>query len=94
VARQSTCRPACSRSARAFAKGRLKTTRRRRGRGGASRCGPRCWRRSSSCRSARGLLFPASEGGDRDHVALARGSPALTAAGVEHRRIYDMRHIV
>ncbi len=42
----------------------------------------------------RGLLFPASEGGRID-INNWRGrhwTPALAAAGVEHRRIYDLRH--
>jgi integrase len=41
-----------------------------------------------------GILFPASEGG-RIEINTWRSrdwAPALKAAGVEHRRIYDMRH--
>jgi integrase len=41
-----------------------------------------------------GILFPASEGG---RIAInnfhpREWAPALKAAGIEHRRIYDMRH--
>jgi len=42
----------------------------------------------------RGLLFPAPAGGHID-INNWRGrqwAPALEAAGVEHRRIYDLRH--
>lgn len=42
----------------------------------------------------RGILFPASEGGriGIDTWRSREWAPALKAAGVEHRRIYDMRH--
>ena len=41
-----------------------------------------------------GILFPASEGGriNIDNFRTRECYPALKAAGVEHRRIYDMRH--
>jgi integrase len=41
-----------------------------------------------------GILFPASEGGriNIDNFRMREWSPALNAAGIEHRRIYDMRH--
>jgi integrase len=41
-----------------------------------------------------GILFPASEGGriNIDNFRAREWLPALKAAGVEHRRIYDMRH--
>jgi hypothetical protein len=41
-----------------------------------------------------GVLFPASEGGriNIDNFRSREWVPALQAAGVEHRRIYDMRH--
>jgi integrase len=41
-----------------------------------------------------GILFPAAEGGriNIDNFRSREWTPALKAAGVEHRRIYDMRH--
>jgi integrase len=41
-----------------------------------------------------GILFPSSEGGriNIDNRRSREWVPALKAAGVEHRRIYDMRH--
>jgi integrase len=41
-----------------------------------------------------GVLFPAAEGGriNIDNFRSREWVPALQAAGVEHRRIYDMRH--
>lgn len=41
-----------------------------------------------------GILFPASEGGriNIDNFRRREWAPALKAAGIEHRRIYDMRH--
>jgi integrase len=41
-----------------------------------------------------GILFPASEGGRIaiNNFRSREWAPALQAAGVEHRRIYDMRH--
>jgi integrase len=41
-----------------------------------------------------GVLFPAAEGGriNIDNFRTREWVPALTAAGLEHRRIYDMRH--
>lgn len=41
-----------------------------------------------------GILFPAAEGGriNIDNFRTREWTPALKAAGVEHRRIYDMRH--
>ena len=41
-----------------------------------------------------GILFPASEGGriNIDNFRTREWVPALKAAGVPHRRIYDMRH--
>jgi integrase len=42
----------------------------------------------------RGTLFPAAEGGriNIDNWRSREWLPALKAAGLEHRRIYDMRH--
>jgi integrase len=41
-----------------------------------------------------GILFPASEGGRIaiNNFRSREWAPALKAAGIEHRRIYDMRH--
>jgi integrase len=41
-----------------------------------------------------GVLFPASEGGriNIDNFRAREWAPALKAAGIAHRRIYDMRH--
>jgi hypothetical protein len=41
-----------------------------------------------------GVLFPASEGGriNIDNFRAREWLPALKAAGIEHRRIYDLRH--
>ena len=41
-----------------------------------------------------GVLFPAAEGGriNIDNFRTREWVPALKAAGLEHRRIYDMRH--
>jgi integrase len=40
------------------------------------------------------LLFPAARGGyiDLEKWRYDQWAPALVAVGVEHRRIYDMRH--
>jgi integrase len=42
----------------------------------------------------RGILFPAPEGGriDINNFRHRSWTPALAAAGIEHRRIYDLRH--
>ncbi|MGH2941933.1 MAG: site-specific integrase [Solirubrobacteraceae bacterium] len=41
-----------------------------------------------------GILFPAAAGGriDINNFRSREWAPALKAAGIEHRRIYDMRH--
>ncbi len=41
-----------------------------------------------------GILFPAAQGGriDINRFRSREWAPALKAAGIEHRRIYDMRH--
>jgi integrase len=41
-----------------------------------------------------GILFPAAKGGriDINRWRSREWAPALKAAGIEHRRIYDMRH--
>ena len=40
------------------------------------------------------LLFPAARGGyiDREKFRYRHWAPALRAAGIEHRRVYDCRH--
>jgi integrase len=42
----------------------------------------------------KGILFPAPEGGrvDINNWRNRSWTPSLQAAGVEHRRIYDLRH--
>jgi integrase len=42
----------------------------------------------------RGILFPAAEGGriDINNFRHRSWTPALAAAGIAHRRIYDLRH--
>ncbi len=42
----------------------------------------------------RGILFPASEGGriDINNWRSRSWTPSLAAAGIQHRRIYDLRH--
>lgn len=42
----------------------------------------------------RGILFPAAEGGrvDINNFRHRAWTPALAAAGIAHRRIYDLRH--
>jgi integrase len=42
----------------------------------------------------RGILFPASEGGriEINNFRHRQWTPALAAAGIDHRRIYDLRH--
>jgi integrase len=42
----------------------------------------------------RGIVFPAPEGGriDINNWRHRAWSPALAAAGIKHRRIYDLRH--
>ena len=41
-----------------------------------------------------GILFPASEGGriEINNFRSREWAPALKAAGIAHRRIYDVRH--
>jgi integrase len=42
----------------------------------------------------RGILFPAPEGGriEINNFRHRQWTPALAAAGIDHRRIYDLRH--
>ena len=80
---------------RAFAKGRLKEYAqdgRLAARGAAARAGRRGARGVPGHR--RGILFPAPEGGriDINNWRNRSWTPALEAAGVKHRRIYDLRH--
>jgi integrase len=79
---------------RAFAKGRLKTY------GKTARSRRRVPLRAKvvdaldALPHRSGILFPAAEGGriDINNWRSREWAPALKAAGVEHRRIYDMRH--
>ena len=80
---------------RAYAKGRLKTyakTVALAAAGAAAREGDREPR--DAAHSREGILFPAAGGGriDINNWRTREWAPALKAAGVEHRRIYDMRH--
>ena len=42
----------------------------------------------------RGILFPAPEGGriDINNWRHRQWTPSVAAAGIEHRRVYDLRH--
>jgi len=77
---------------RAFAKGRLKdypkTARSRR------RVPVRVLAALRTLPGRRGILFPAPQGGrvDINRFRHRGWTPALAAAGVAHRRIYDLRH--
>ena len=79
---------------RAFAKGRLKTYAK------TARSRRRVPLRAKVVAAVetlprrQGILFPASEGGriNIDNWRSREWVPALTAAGLDHRRIYDMRH--
>lgn len=79
---------------RAFAKGRLKpypkTARSRRRVPLRSKVGTAL----AQLPHRDGILFPAAEGGriNIDNWRSREWTPALRAAGVEHRRLYDMRH--
>ena len=55
--------------------------------------GARCSTRSRAARRE-GLLFPSRRAGriNIDNFRSREWAPALKAAGIEHRRIYDMRH--
>jgi integrase len=79
---------------RAFAKGRLKTypnTERSRGRVPLR---SKVVVALEELARREGILFPASEGGRIaiNNFRSREWAPALKAAGIEHRRIYDMRH--
>ncbi len=79
---------------RAFAKGRLKEYGKTTGSRRAVPLRARVVEALGSLDRRRGLLFPAPAGG---HIEINnwRGrewTPALEAAGVQHRRIYDLRH--
>ena len=78
---------------RSFAKGRLKKYAKTTGSRRASRCA-KVVGALHGCRECRGLPFPATEGGriKIDNWRFASWAPALEAAGVKHRRIYDLRH--
>jgi integrase len=79
---------------RAFAKGRVKTYAK------TARSRRRVPLRAKVVRALQelpgrqGILFPAAEGGriNIDNWRSREWGPALKAAGLQHRRIYDMRH--
>ena len=50
--------------------------------------------RSSASPTERGILFPAAQGGriEINNFRHRQWTPALAAAGIDHRRIYDLRH--
>ncbi len=79
---------------RAFAKGRLKEYGKTTGSRRAVPLRARVVDALASVDGRRGLLFPAPVGGqiDINNWRGRRWTPALEAAGVEHRRIYDLRH--
>jgi len=79
---------------RAFAKGRLKEYGKTTGSRRAVPLRARVVEALESLDRRRGLLFPAPAGGhiDIDNWRGRQSTPALVAAGVQHRRIYDLRH--
>ena len=91
----STSSGGCSRVRRAYAKGRLKDFAKTAG-STPARAAARAHgrRRSSDARQAPRDPVPAPAGGriDINNWRNRGWTPALEAAGVEHRRIYDLRH--
>ena len=79
---------------RAFAKGRLKDYGKTNGSRRAVPLRARVVAALERRAHRRGILFPAPEGGriEINNFRHRQWTPALTAAGVEHRRIYDLRH--
>jgi integrase len=79
---------------RAFAKGRLKEYGKTAGSRRAVPLRARVVRALNQLPHRRGILFPAPEGGrvDINNFRHRGWTPALAAAGVKHRRIYDLRH--
>ena len=84
----------CFEVRRAFAKGRLKEYGKTSGSRRAVPLRARVVNALPPLRHKRGPLFPAPAGG---HINInnwrrRQWSPALVAAGIDHRRIYDLRH--
>ncbi|MDP2710277.1 MAG: site-specific integrase [Solirubrobacteraceae bacterium] len=79
---------------RGFAKGRLKEYGKTAGSRRAVPLRARAVMALEQLPHGRGILFPASEGGriDINNWRSRAWTPALAAAGVEHHRIYDLRH--
>jgi integrase len=79
---------------RAFAKGRLKEYAKTTGSRRAVPLRARVVDALERMETRRGLLFPAPAGGhiDINNWRSRQWTPALEAAGVAHRRIYDLRH--
>jgi integrase len=79
---------------RAFAKGRLKEYGKTTGSRRAVPLRARVVDALERLPHRRGIVFPAPEGGrvNINNWRNRQWTPALAAAGVEHRRIYDLRH--
>ena len=79
---------------RAFAKGRLKEYGKTAGSQRSVSLRARVITALERLPHRRGIVFPAPEGGriDINNWRHRQWTPALAAAGVEHRRIYDLRH--
>jgi len=79
---------------RAFAKGRLKDFTKTAGSRRAVPLRTRVVAALERLPHRRGILFPAPEGGriDVNNFRHRSWTPSLAAAGVPHRRIYDLRH--
>jgi integrase len=79
---------------RAFAKGRLKEYGKTTGSRRAVPLRSRVIAALERLPRRRGIVFPAPEGGriDINNWRHRSWTPALAAAGVKHRRIYDLRH--
>jgi integrase len=79
---------------RAFAKGRLKQYGKTTGSRRAVPLRARVVAALELLTNRRGIVFPAPEGGriEINNWRSRQWTPALEAAGVKHRRIYDLRH--
>jgi integrase len=79
---------------RAYAKGRLKEYGKTTGSRRAVPLRARVTAALERLPRRRGIVFPAPEGGriDINNWRHRSWTPALAAAGVKHRRIYDLRH--
>ena len=79
---------------RGFAKGRLKEYGKTTGSRRAVPLRARVVQSLERLPRQRGILFPAAEGGriEINNFRHRQWTPALAAAGIEHRRIYDLRH--